>query len=473
MPARQLEKQVLIRDLDRLLRDKRWNLVDRKTKEKVHLADLREMTGARPFGLRDLPDTVRRAVKGPGFGDVWLAMVFFNADLSNVLDAQKLKAEVGTFAGAPWVNLGSLLPAGVRVIRVEGERAELGCAGGACLSAVRQKLLALRHQGKPVIARVLSRAEAYEEELAVEGGLQGEVLVLARPHFVMRPQGGAAPVEASGTYHVSSGELVLAETVALLLHDGRIAFGLAFLAVFLAVLADFRSLKLALLAFLPLVLGFVWTFGIMSLIHLKVNLFNFVILPSLLGIGIDYGVHYVHRYKEEGEGRLGRVMRCLYWVIFFCAATTVVGFGNVALASHPGLKSLGNLAIIGITCIFFAATYTLPALLYALERWRGVRVAVAPASRRRRGRGLRHQLLRLDAADRPAAARAGHAFSHRRDRHPAGERAQAARRGDHPRHRPGRPAGDQARRPLRGRLRSGAAPGRARQEVNLARPLGR
>jgi glutaredoxin len=165
---------------------------------------------------------------------------------------------------------------------------------------------------------------------------------------------------------------VLSEVVEVLLRDGRIAFALALSAIFIAALIDFRSLRSAILACLPLVVGLLWTFGVMSLIELKLNLFNFVILPALLGIGIDYGVHYVHRYHGEGRGNLGRVMRALYWVIFFCAATTIVGFGNMALADHPGLKSLGQLAIIGLACMFFASTYTLPAVLFVLERIRGV-----------------------------------------------------------------------------------------------------
>jgi len=173
-------------------------------------------------------------------------------------------------------------------------------------------------------------------------------------------------------FHVSSGELVLAEVVEVLLHDGRIAFLLALGAIFLAALLDFRSLRGALLAILPLVVGLLWTFGVMALINLRLNLFNFVILPALLGLGIDYGVHYLHRYYTEGVGHLGQVMRALYWVIFFCAATTIIGFGNMALAEHPGLRSLGQLAIIGLACMFFAATYTLPALLYVLERIRRV-----------------------------------------------------------------------------------------------------
>jgi predicted RND superfamily exporter protein/glutaredoxin len=384
VPPRQHEKRTVLDAIDRMLHDRRWNLVSDETKARLKLDELRRMARARPFTLEALPKEVRRAFRGPGFGEVWLGLVFYTIDVGHILHAKQLKEEVGAVPGDAWVHLGSLVPGGARVL-AEAGRAEIACppaAREACIRSVRQRLGALRHEGKPVIGEMVETGEAYRRGLAAEGGLRGDLLALARPGFILR--GDRAPAEAvirpSGIYHVSSGELVLVEVVEVMLRDGKIAFALAFLAVLVSALIDFRSLRLTLLSFVPLGLGFLWAFGLMELLHLKLNMFNFVILPALLGIGVDYGVHYLHRYREEGEGNLGRVMRSLYWVIFFCAVTTVVGFGNVTFAAQPGLKSLGNLAIIGITCIFFAATYTLPALLYAIERWRGVRSPAAVAA---------------------------------------------------------------------------------------------
>lgn len=385
VPTRQHEKRAVLDAIDRMLHDRRWNLVSEETRARLRLEELRRMARARPFTLEELPKEVRRAFRGPGFGEVWLGLVFYTIDVGHILQAKQLKEEVGAVPGDAWVHLGSHMPAGARVF-AEAGRAEIACPPAtreACLASVRQRLGTLRHEGRPVLAELITSGEAYRRGLAAEGGLRGDLLALARHGFILRGDrapAGAGAVRASGLYHVSSGELVLVEVVEVMLRDGKLAFGLAFLAVLISTLIDFRSLRLTLLAFVPLAFGFLWTFGLMELLHLKLNMFNFVILPALLGIGVDYGVHYLHRYREEGEGNLGRVMRSLYWVIFFCAVTTVVGFGNVTFAAQPGLKSLGNLAIIGITCIFFAATYTLPAILYVIERWRGVRPPAAVAA---------------------------------------------------------------------------------------------
>jgi predicted RND superfamily exporter protein/glutaredoxin len=402
IPQRQREKQVLLEELSELLDDKRWNLVSDEKKRKLNLERLRRMARAKPFDLEDLPRAVRRAFRGPGFGSVWLGMVFDDIDLADLRQATRFKQEVGTFEGAKLVNLKNVVPKEAEVL-ADGGRAEIRCPTTDCVARAKQALAKLRSDGKPVFREVLEAREAYRKKQAVAGGLSGQLLVLARPgEFLLRACGGdsgtsGAPprgarnrnqrgdgarrsgatndtacgeeaVEPSGTFHVSSGEVVLAEVVEVLLREGRLAFALAFGTILFAAMLDFRSVKLALLATLPLLAGFTWTFGVMQLVGLKVNLFNFVILPALLGIGIDYGVHYVHRYHSEGPGSLGRVMRALYWVIFFCAMTSVVGFGNVALAAHPGLKSLGQVAIIGLVCIFFASTYTLPSVLYLLDR---------------------------------------------------------------------------------------------------------
>jgi glutaredoxin len=381
VPPRQHEKRAILEELAELLQDKRWNLVSDAARERIKLEELRRMAKAKPFRLEDLPVEVRRGFRGPGFGEVWLTMVWHRVDLSDLRQAAQLKEVVGRFDGASFVNLRNVVPKDVDLlVDVDGERAELRCPGGrqGCVEEVIASLQQLRLKGKPVFRHVLPVREAVRKKIAVAGGLRGQVLAVAQPWVVLRATRGPRAVQPSGVFNVSSGEIVLAEVVELLLSEGRVAFAVAFAAIFIAALLDFRSLRLTLLAVLPLVVGFLWTFGVSAFIGLKLNLFNFVILPALFGIGIDYGVHYVHRYTSEGPGSLGRVMRSLYWVIFFCACTSIIGFGNMALAAHPGLRSLGQLSIVGLACIFFASTYTLPAVLYVVEVLRGKQPVPAP-----------------------------------------------------------------------------------------------
>ncbi|MCA9670376.1 MAG: MMPL family transporter [Myxococcales bacterium] len=366
VPQRQAEKRVLIAGISKLLHSRRWRLVPDKSKKKIRLEKLRAMSKATPFGVRDLPPSVRRAFHGPGYGDSWLGMVYYGINISDSRQARRLKNQVGKFEGSPMVSVAHLLPDAK--VFVEGQRVEVGCGGEAkAVAACRAKLVALAYDGKPVFAQVLGNAQAVAKKLAVEGGLRGDLLAIARPGLVPVQPKLAAAVTPSGHFSASSGELVIAEVVDVMLHDGKIAFVVALLVVFVACWVDFRSIKLAGLACVPLGIGFLWTFGVMYVLGIKLNMFNFVVLPALVGIGIDYGVHFIHRF-EEGKESVALVRGALYWVLFFCACTSIVGFGNMALADHPGLRSLGQLAIIGLACIFVAATYTLPGLMGLREK---------------------------------------------------------------------------------------------------------
>jgi predicted RND superfamily exporter protein len=92
-----------------------------------------------------------------------------------------------------------------------------------------------------------------------------------------------------------------------------------------------------------------------------------VVLPTVLGIGDDSGIHIVHRYLEEGRGSIGRVLRSTGEHVTVSAVTTMIGFGGWLLSMHPGLRSIGELAVVGIGLTLVAALVLLPALLQWLE----------------------------------------------------------------------------------------------------------
>jgi len=97
-------------------------------------------------------------------------------------------------------------------------------------------------------------------------------------------------------------------------------------------------------------------------------LFNIVVIPSVIGIGVDNGVHIYHRYKEEGPGSLSHVLRNTGSAISMTTLTTIVGYSGLILARHPGLNSIGNLAVIGISATYLTAMVVLPALLQFFEK---------------------------------------------------------------------------------------------------------
>jgi uncharacterized protein len=137
------------------------------------------------------------------------------------------------------------------------------------------------------------------------------------------------------------------------------AYGLV--GVVLAVLSDLGSVWYTLLAMLPLGLGMLQFLGLMGFLDIPLNPANMIVLPLILGIGVDNGVHIVHDFRcQEGPYR---ITPSTANAILTCSLTNVVGFGSLMIANHQGLLSLGRVLTIGMSCCLFASLVMLPALL--------------------------------------------------------------------------------------------------------------
>lgn len=169
-------------------------------------------------------------------------------------------------------------------------------------------------------------------------------------------------------YFAGSTSIVAATMLELMLEESPLMIGLTALVVLLLMFLVFRSVKWTLLAALPLLVGIVWMLAIMTLVGLKLNFYNLIVLPAVLGIGNDTGIHVVYRYLEEGKGSLLTVLRSTGEHVAVGALTTMVGFAWWMFSYHPGLNTIGELAVIGIGAVLVAALAFLPAVLQAIER---------------------------------------------------------------------------------------------------------
>jgi predicted RND superfamily exporter protein len=179
---------------------------------------------------------------------------------------------------------------------------------------------------------------------------------------------GKIETESGKTYFASSSNIIIAEMLVILIREGRLAVILTFFVVFLTVFLDLRNFRATLFVLTPLAIGVLWMGLVMYLTGMKLNFFNIVVLPSVIGIGVDNGVHIYHRYQEEGPGCLYHVLKNTGLAISMTTLTTIAGYSGLILANHPGLNSIGDLAIIGITSTYVTAMILLPALLQFFEK---------------------------------------------------------------------------------------------------------
>lgn len=178
---------------------------------------------------------------------------------------------------------------------------------------------------------------------------------------------GSITTSSGKVFHAASTSIVAADMLDLMLRESPyMVVGTAVL-ILLLIFSAFRSYRWTIIALLPLFVGLLFTFGIMLLFGIKFNFYNIIVLPAILGIGADSGVHLAKRYIEEGRNSMWKVMSSTGQHVTIGSLTTMLGFSGLLFTTHPGLFSIGFMATVGIGMTWLTSVLFLPALIQLLE----------------------------------------------------------------------------------------------------------
>jgi len=164
------------------------------------------------------------------------------------------------------------------------------------------------------------------------------------------PQATGAPV----TY-VHAGEAVA--------RAFQVAFMLA-LASMLVVLAGLLRNILDVLAVIgPVLLAGLLTTAGTVILNIPFNFANVIVLPLLLGIGVDNGIHILHRFRHGQNLSRNLLKTSTAKAVLVSSLTTTVSFGNLMVSSHLGMASMGSMLATGMLFILASTLVVLPAFL--------------------------------------------------------------------------------------------------------------
>ncbi|MCL1973869.1 MAG: 1-acyl-sn-glycerol-3-phosphate acyltransferase [Bacteroidetes bacterium] len=134
--------------------------------------------------------------------------------------------------------------------------------------------------------------------------------------------------------------------------------------VFGFLLISFRSLDLSLLAFLPMLIGWVWILGLMGLFGLQFNIVNVILATFIFGLGDDYSIFIIEGLSYEyAHGK--KMLHAYKTAVLLSALTMFIGVGSLVVAQHPAMRSLGQVTVIGMISVV-VISYTISPLLF---RW--------------------------------------------------------------------------------------------------------
>ncbi|MZH05897.1 MAG: MMPL family transporter [Nitrospinae bacterium] len=137
-----------------------------------------------------------------------------------------------------------------------------------------------------------------------------------------------------------------------------VAFGL----VFIILLIDLRSFRMAIITFLPLFTGLALTGALMSVFHVRLNFINIVMLPSIVGIMIDHCIYLSHHILDYSKGASLKSLQETGSAIILSALTSLAGYISLNIAHHAGINSIATVVELGIITCTVCALFMLPAL---------------------------------------------------------------------------------------------------------------
>ncbi len=270
----------------------------------------------------------------------------------------------------PGVDALAFALARYRERRSEGASPDAGRLDTSLFAGLPDALATLRERlGAAPITRAALPARLADRWVAPDGRVRIEVFATenlrepwAQDRFVdavqtVRPEAGGAAVNTVEFARAIMGSL-------------RTALLLAVLVIAALLLVLWRSVRWALITIAPLLVGALLTAAVSVEIGLTLNFANVIVLPLILGIGVDSGIHLVHRFRLHRVEDTDILHTSTARAVLFSALTSLASFSTLGFASHQGISSLAQLLTIGLTLMLFCNLVLLPALLTWLGKER-------------------------------------------------------------------------------------------------------
>ncbi|HEY3308458.1 MAG TPA: MMPL family transporter [Desulfuromonadaceae bacterium] len=162
----------------------------------------------------------------------------------------------------------------------------------------------------------------------------------------------------------ATGEPVMVyESLSILKSSYLKAFVYAFFGIAVILLINFKSIRFAVIGTIPLAAGLLLMVGGMQLFGVAFNSANIIVLPLILGVGIDSAIYIINRYRQ-GDETPGQVATSSAGIgVFLNALTILFSFGALMVAHHQGVFSIGAVMSLGMIANVAVFLAFLPALL--------------------------------------------------------------------------------------------------------------
>ena len=152
-----------------------------------------------------------------------------------------------------------------------------------------------------------------------------------------------------------------------------ISLTLALVMVALLLMLLFRSFTAGIISAIHLLLSMVILFGLMGIFNIELNVATALLSSIMIGVGIDYTIHFLWRYKEERKNELSYLEAVKHTLlttgrgIIFNAFSVIIGFVVLLISSFIPVRFFGFLVVVSILACLIGALVVIPAVIIVLK----------------------------------------------------------------------------------------------------------
>lgn len=167
--------------------------------------------------------------------------------------------------------------------------------------------------------------------------------------------------------------VVLSDIARIIVNGQLLSLVMATVIVALLLMLLFRSVVAGLISAIPLALSMTILFGLMGFFTIELNVATAMLSSIMIGVGIDYTIHFLWRYREERQNGLDPVLavrRTLTTTgrgIIFNAFSVIIGFVALMFSSFLPVRFFGFLVVVSIFACLIGALVLIPSLCVVLR----------------------------------------------------------------------------------------------------------
>ena len=133
------------------------------------------------------------------------------------------------------------------------------------------------------------------------------------------------------------------------------------LLVLFSLLIIYGRIELALFAFFPMVISWVWILGIASIFDISFNFVNIIVATFIFGLGDDFSIFVTDGLLQKHKTN-SNVLKSFKSAIILSGITTIIGTGALYFSKHPAIHSIAIVSVVGIACILLVTLVLQPTI---------------------------------------------------------------------------------------------------------------